>query len=360
MGRMTGTRRPRIGLTPAALAALGALAAGAVGVLPAQAQETATLAGERIGIHNLAGEVEVVRGSGSDVIVHVVRGGVDGDRLAVRTGEVGGRSTLRVVYPADRIVYSRGDWRGRVRTRVDRDGLLGRNGDRVQIASSGRGLDAHADLRIEIPPGRDVEVRLATGRMSASGVRGDLLLDNGSGSISVEDVEGRLLVDTGSGNVDVRGVRGTALIDTGSGNVSVADIRGDRVRIDTGSGSVRGGDLQAALVEVDTGSGRVDLTELLSADVRVDTGSGSVDLDLVADVDRLDVDTGSGAVRLRAAGELGAEFEAETGSGRIDVGFPLEVTSMRRDHVRGRIGDGDGRIRVETGSGGITLERRGG
>lgn len=354
MGGITGRGRPWIGVTLVALAAL------ASGVPPAEAQETATLTGQRVGIHNLVGEVEVVRGSGSEVVVHVVRGGPDGDRLVVRTGEVGGRSTLRVIYPADRVVYSRGDWRGRLTTRVDGDGLLGRNGGRVEIASSGRGLEAHADLRIEVPPGRDVEVRLAAGDMSASGIRGDLLLDNGSGQVHAEDVEGRLLVDTGSGNVDVRRVRGSTLIDTGSGNVSVVDVRGDRVRIDTGSGNVRGGGLQAALVEVDTGSGSVNLTELLSADIRVDTGSGSVELDLASDVDRLDVDTGSGAVRLRAAGDLGAQFEAETGSGRIDVGFPLEVTSMRRTHVRGRIGDGEGRIRVETGSGGITLERRGG
>lgn len=357
--RTRGTGRRWNGAT-SALVTLMVGAVGVAGPAPAGAQETMSLAGQRIAVHNLAGEVEVVRGSGPDVVVHVTRRGADGDRLAVRTGELQGRATLRVVYPADRIVYSGSDWRGRVTTRVDGDGLLGRGGDRVEIAGSGRGLEAHADLRIEVPPGRDLEVRLAAGRMSASNLQGDLLLDNGSGRISVEDVEGRLSVDTGSGNVDVRGVRGSALIDTGSGSISVSDVRGDRIRIDTGSGSVRGGNLQADLVEVDTGSGGVVLTELLSADVRVDTGSGSVELGLAADVDRLDVETGSGSVRVLATGDLGAEFEAETGSGRIDVGFPLEVTSMRRNHVRGRIGDGDGRIRVETGSGGITLGPRGG
>jgi hypothetical protein len=60
---------------------------------------------------------------------------------------------------------------------------------------------------------------------------------------------------------------------------------------------------------------------------------------------------------VRAPEGLDAEIEIETGSGGIDVDFPVQVRSVRRDHMVGRIGEGGGRIRIDTGSGSIRLIR---
>jgi hypothetical protein len=51
--------------------------------------------------------------------------------------------------------------------------------------------------------------------------------------------------------------------------------------------------------------------------------------------------------------------EIDTGSGGIDLDFPLEVRSVRRDRVQGRLGDGQGTILIDTGSGSIRIVRRG-
>ena len=90
----------------------------------------------------------------------------------------------------------------------------------------------------------------------------------------------------------------------------------------------------------------------------MDTGSGRVVVDLMDDVDELIVDTGSGSVTLRIPEGLGAEIEVDTGSGGIDVDIPLEVREFKRDYVRGILGDGRGRIMIDTGSGGVRLLRR--
>jgi DUF4097 and DUF4098 domain-containing protein YvlB len=47
--------------------------------------------------------------------------------------------------------------------------------------------------------------------------------------------------------------------------------------------------------------------------------------------------------------------EIETSSGDIETDFPLQVTRHSRDHLMGRIGDGNGRIAIETGSGEVRL-----
>jgi hypothetical protein len=45
----------------------------------------------------------------------------------------------------------------------------------------------------------------------------------------------------------------------------------------------------------------------------------------------------------------------ETGSGEIDLGFPIQAVRLERDHFVGTIGDGRGAVTIGTGSGGVTL-----
>lgn len=329
--------------------------------VPAAAQETSTyrLEGRRVAVYNLAGRMEVVRGSGSAVVVHVTRGGGDADRLQVAVDDIDGRASLRVLYPEDRIVYD-GMGRGsNTNLSVNDDGTFGHGGDRrVRIQGSGSGLEAHADLRVEVPPGHAVELRVAVGEATATDVESDLVLDTGSGSVEARGIRGDLLVDTGSGRVDVSDVEGEVSIDTGSGGVQVNGVRGERILVDTGSGGVDGSDLVASQVRIDTGSGGIDIRGVDSPDVYLDTGSGGVEVELLSDVESLDVDTGSGGVTVYVPDDLGAELEVDTGSGGIDVDFPVRLHTMRRDHVEGVVGDGRGRIRIDTGSGTVRLVRR--
>lgn len=334
----------------------------AVMMMPAwtSAQETHRISGRDVAVYNLVGKVEVVRGSGADVVVRITRGGADAARLDVRTGEVDGRETLRIVYPDDEIVYPAMGRGSNTSMRVRDDGTFwgesrGDRGDEVRIRGSGSGLEAWADLVIEVPSGKDFAAFLAAGEVDVRGVQSDVSVRTGSGRVDVADVTGELTVDTGSGSASVTGVRGSVNVDTGSGSVTVRDVEGDEVMVDTGSGGVRGGAIRARSLRVDTGSGSIELDEVTSSEVVLDTGSGSVELVLTTDVETLDVDTGSGSVTVRAPADLGGELEIDTGSGGIDMDFQVQVRSIRRDHVTGTLGDGRGRIRIDTGSGSVRL-----
>ena len=89
--------------------------------------------------------------------------------------------------------------------------------------------------------------------------------------------------------------------------------------------------------------------------VSLDTGSGNTDVELLTDVEDVNVDAGSGGVSLRLPGTAGAEVEIETGSGGIETDFPIQVSRVERNYLRGRLGDGRGRIRIESGSGRVRL-----
>lgn len=339
--------------------ASGLLAAvlSAAPALSAQEAETHRLSGDRVSVFNLAGSAEITSHSGSEVLVEVRRRGADGELLRVEVDEIGGRESLRVRYPGDRVVYREGRGRSSMEIDVTDRGTFfdERGGDEVRVSTYGDGTEAWADLRIRVPEGTDLTFHLALGETRVEGVSGRLVVDVGSGGVRTRDTRGFLLVDTGSGSVEVREAEGEVEVDTGSGSVEVTDIRGERLLVDTGSGSVRGDAVDVGTLRVDTGSGSVQLGRVGASDIVVDTGSGSVALELVRDVDELVVDTGSGSVELRIPEELGARIEIDTGSGGIETDVPVRIRSARRSHLEGEIGDGRGRIRVDTGSGGVRI-----
>lgn len=356
---MKGTGRERR-MTLKTLSRAGAAAVMIAAMAsPLTAQQEYSLSGDEVAIYNLAGTAEIVRGGGSDVIVRVLRGGDDAARLDVEVGRIDGREVLRIVYPGSRIVYPELGKRSQNTVRVAADGTFrgSRSGDRVTIAGSGRGLEAWADLQIMVPPGKSVSVYIAAGASDARGVEGDLTIDTGSGRVTAIDITGSLKVDTGSGSVQIRNVTGNVMVDTGSGSVELDDVRGSEVNIDTGSGGVNGRGIAADRIVIDTGSGGIELAEVSAPDVYLDTGSGSVRVELLRDVDRLEIDTGSGSVTVVLPADAGAEIDIETGNGGIDLDFPIMVRRASREHVVGRLGDGRGRIHIDTGSGSVRIVR---
>ncbi|MEX2467976.1 MAG: hypothetical protein WD995_13785, partial [Gemmatimonadota bacterium] len=188
---------------------------------PSSAQEVARLSSADVAIYNLAGRVDVVSGTGSEVVVRMSRGGRDGAQLTLEQGTSGGRETLSVRYPSDEVVYPAMGRGSTTTLNVRPDGTFSGGwrigGDRVRVRGSGDGLEAWADLVVEIPVGRDTEIYLATGELEASGVTGDLRLDTGSGSVRAVDITGSVTIDTGSGRVEVADIRGDVMVDTGSG-----------------------------------------------------------------------------------------------------------------------------------------------
>jgi DUF4097 and DUF4098 domain-containing protein YvlB len=331
------------------------------GVLAAQ-QERHALEGDDVAIYNLAGEVSVDAGQGS-IGVLVSRGGGAAGQLRVAQGEIDGRATLRVIYPSDHIVYPPLGSGSSTQLQVREDGTFGdehgRNesprGRRVTIAARGDGLDAHADLRISVPSGRQVAIHLAVGKVTVTNVNGRISVDAHCAPVTATGTRGELSVDVEHGMVHVSQAEGDLSVDTGSGSVEVSRYHGARLSVDTGSGDVTGSELEAAELSIDTGSGDIRLTGVTAPEVTLEAGSGSVTTDLRREIHSLSVQTGSGNIAITAPPTLSASVEIETASGEIESDFPLTVTRHARDHVEGRIGDGKGTIAIETGSGGVRL-----
>ena len=345
---------------PVALAALFLLVATANA--GAQA-ERRTLSGDRVAIYNLAGKVRVQAGTGSQVVVDVTRGGRDGGQLKLASGDVRGWESLRVIYPSDRIIYPDMGYRSRTQMSVNSDGTFDDgnhdrgffNRERVEIRDSGSGLDAHADLVVSVPRGQRIAIHWGVGDANVSNVDGDILVSVGSATVTAEHTRGRLNLDTGSGSVSLTDAQGDVTLDTGSGAVTVSGVTGSSLNMDTGSGSIRASDIDVKTLKADVGSGGMRLSRVKAPRIDLDAGSGGIELDILSAIDDLRIDSGSGPVTLRLPAALSADVDIETSSGGIDSDFPVQATNFQRHRLRGRIGDGHGRIRVESGSGTIRL-----
>jgi hypothetical protein len=291
----------------------------------------------------------------------------------VEQGELDGRQTLRVVYPAEDIVYPALGRGSSTTLRVREDGTFGDaedwhdrrrdrhrgdQGRRVEIRGDGSGLDAGADLRVRVAAGQRLSLFLAVGKVSVSNVNGVLRIDAHSAPVTATGAKGELTVDVGSGPVRVTDGQGVLSVDTGSGPVEVSRFQGRELTVETGSGNISGTEIKAERVALETGSGDIELAAAAAPALTLQTGSGTVRADLRSEVQSLSVETGSGDVAVTAPATLDAEVEIETSSGDIESDFPLQVTRHSRDHLAGRIGTGRGRIEVETGSGDVRLIKR--
>jgi len=171
----------------------------------------------------------------------------------------------------------------------------------------GFGFDRRsARLIVSVPASADVSAHSGDGAIDVEGVTGRVQLTSGDGSIRALHVTGELDVHTGDGSVDV------------SGKLS-------SVRARSGDGSVR---------------------------ITADSGSSPTS--------DWDISTGDGSVTLVVPTGFGAELDAHTGDGGIqmtDITLSNVTGRISRNAVKGRLGDGGPTVRVRTGDGSIHLRR---
>jgi DUF4097 and DUF4098 domain-containing protein YvlB len=234
-----------------------------------------------------------------------------------------------------------------------------RDGHEVRITGRGRGgLEAYADLRVSVPKGKNVALYLGVGKAFLSNVDGVIRVYVASADVAADRTRGSLRVETGSGNVDLRTASGDVSLATGSGDITVSGVDGSILKLETGSGNVTLTDGKAPTLHVETGSGDIEATASSGDELSFETGSGNVNIALVATFRSVRIETGSGDVTLKVPPTIGAEVDLDTGSGDIDLGgLTLQVRRIEHDHVTGTLGDGKGRVSVETGSGNVHLQK---
>lgn len=201
-----------------------------------------------------------------------------------------------------------------------------RDGNRVEIeVRRPRGLGFSVRHRsiavvVSLPSPADLEVRTGDGSIDASPLAGHFTLTTGDGNITADGLEGEIQLNTGDGSLRATNLSGQLTVHTGDGNM---DVRG-----------------RFEALDLHTGDGNIEAVAEEGSRVQSAWSLGS----------------GDGNITLRVPADLGAELDAHTGDGHIDLERPVTVTGrISESRVKGAIGPGGPPLRIQSGDGSIHI-----
>lgn len=203
-------------------------------------------------------------------------------------------------------------------------------------------LGGGARLEVSVPRGSEVDVSAVSADITSHGVEGPQRLHTVSGEITADLGSGDNEAKSVSGDVRLRGdghaahLRATSV----SGDVAVQNFAGD--------------------LEATTVSGKLTAQLAPARRARLRTTSGDLRFDGRFDPGgTLEVETVSGDARIQAGAKAGYDYEVRTFSGDIGncFGRQAERTSAYGPGKRldGTLGTGNGRVRIKTLSGDVSL-----
>lgn len=210
--------------------------------------------------------------------------------------------------------------------------------------------------RIKAPGYVELDTRGDDGDVEIADWRGSIEIALDDGDVRLEDVQSESVkIKAEDGDIVILGFGGSLDIGVDDGDVEVADCEPSNIVVRAEDGDVVidrcQGDFEIA---VDDGS--VVVTRASASRIDVRSADGDIDLELLAATDLdLYVNADDGDVSLTMAPEISAAFSIDTDDGDIRVSSPEWVLTRRDDRVTGRIGTGEGRIRITTSDGSVTL-----
>jgi hypothetical protein len=286
---------------------------------------------ERVLVSGVNDQVELVGVTGEEVVVEATRRGYGWN----------GAAAERALERLEVVVNQRGET---LHVEVRRPPSFG----------TFLGRSPSAELRIGLPAEIAVEASLVNGDLSASELRGDLVLSIVSGEITTRDTAGALQASLTSGDLYVHDHRGSLSVESVSGDIE-ADGALAGARINTVSGDVQ---LSGASDELNLRSisGDLALDAATAVQLHLESTSGDIDVNaalLPGSTNR--VHSISGELRLRLRDPHDLRLEATTASGEIASDLSFDQHSVERRRLAGTIGSGATQLNVGTTSGDIRV-----
>jgi hypothetical protein len=279
-----------------------------------------------LGLANVAGDIVVTRGGGSDVSVEIVKTARGRDQNDVRemlqlvqveVTERGGRADLRTRYPNE----------------------SGRNR---------RNFSVSVAYNVTAPTGTRLSIESISGTVKVSDIKGDISASTVSGDVRISGAARISAAKTISGVVEIIDAQTDGGLEAGSvsGDVLLRRINARSIEASTVSGTIKLDDLQCDRVEASSTSGSVGFTGTL--------GRGG----------RYEFNSFSGEIRLTLTGNTGFQIDANSFSGNIHSDLPITTRGSdggrrgRRTELHGTYGDGSAVLDLTTFSGSIVISKR--
>jgi hypothetical protein len=180
-----------------------------------------------------------------------------------------------------------------------------------------------------------VDGRTSGGSIDLKNSKDDIDLSTSGGSIDAKNCEGKLRLSTSGGSLDLQDLKGEIRATTSGGSIHGSDIEGELVS-HTSGGSIHFSDLSCSL-ETSTSGGNIDVSmKELGKYVKISNSGGNIDVTLPNK--GLDLDLSASKIK---TGQL------NNFSGKVDD-----------EEINGKLNGGGVPVRIDAGSGKISLSLR--
>jgi putative adhesin len=282
-----------------------------------------------LSLGNIAGDIVVTRGSGSDTTIEIVktargRDTADAKELLqlvdVEVTERNGRAEVKTHYPS---------------------GDMARRNNR-------RNVNVSVDYTVTTPAGTRVGIESISGDIKVTDIKGDLSANTISGDVHISGAGRINAAKTISGSVEIveAQVDGTLDSNSVSGDVLLRRVTARRIDVGSVSGNVHLEDVQCENAAAHSTSGNI-------------TFSGPL-----ARKGRYELKSFSGEIRVTVPSNSGFEVEANSFSGQIRTELPIQThgaegrSGHRNTVLNGTYGDGSAILDLTTFSGSIVISKR--
>lgn len=205
-------------------------------------------------------------------------------------------------------------------------------------------------------------LRSSSGSITATDLKGEAKMVTSYGSITCDTFSGTNLdLKTASGKIAISHASfRDCLATTSYGSLTCNHLKGDSIKLRSSSGGLDLTALDAPTLDLSTSYGNIKAQEITTAKLVADSGSGSVNLvctpatsaDLAAEVK-----SSYGGIDFTAPPGFRGQVELNTAYGSIRTALPVMVSGeISKKRVSGKIGEGRGLLRLQTGSGSISLK----
>ncbi len=210
--------------------------------------------------------------------------------------------------------------------------------------------------------GPSIDLHNNNGPITAAAIRGPTTAETSFGVIVVEDfADGDLKLKSGNGRIEITNASfGVCDARSSFGVIAGRNLKGDSVTLNSGNGSVEIDNVQTKTLDLLSSFGNLRATGVTASDISATSGNGGVHIacspSAPADLDA-QVRSTFGSVEFTAPAGFAGEVSLSTGFGSVQTALPVTVSGeLNRSRVSGKVGDGAGKIHIESGNGSVELK----
>ena len=218
------------------------------------------------------------------------------------------------------------------------------------------------DLVVYVPVNSKVSYETVNANVKVSGVKGGTSVEVVNGDILLEDLTRRVNVESVNGDIELINVAGSLVIESVNGDMEVQHVSEDSLEVTSVNGEI---DLQSNSREISletvNGNSKLMLGNVSELSMASVNGNAKVNMTL-AKGGEVEVDSVGGRIELSFQSDVSARFEVEAHAGGKIINNLNDSEVKKSKYGPGRwidftMGSGEGKVRVSTVNGRITLDR---